>query len=266
MRFEVDGETVFAATGSGSHDTDAPWVVFVHGAGFDHSIWVMPTRYFARHGLNVLALDLPGHGRSMGAPLQSIVEMADWLGRVLDSLGVRETAVVGHSMGSLVAYQFAATQPMRCRSLALLGTSAPMPVTDLLLDAARDGDHAAIDMANTWSHSRRGKLGANENPGVWMMGVGERLLEAASVEAFYWDLAACDGFDASRLDTVSCSALVITGEADQMTPAHAGLEVAETLDQARIVGLAGCGHSMLSEQPNAVLDALIELLCEPHAA
>ena len=261
MRFDVDGNTVFASTGSGKHSAGAPSVVFIHGAGFDHSVWVMPARYFARHGFNVLALDLPGHGRSSGAALQSIEDMTDWLQRVMQVCDIDQSAVVGHSMGSLVSFLFAVRYPQHCSALALLGTSSPMPVGDPLLDAARDGDHAAVEMANTWSHSARGRLGANDNPGSWMMGVEERLLEAASGEVYYRDLAACNAFDPAGLVAPECPALVLAGEADQMTPARAGVAVAQQLPNARVVNLSGCGHSMLSEQPNAVLDALVELLC-----
>ncbi|MDE0349837.1 MAG: alpha/beta fold hydrolase, partial [Gammaproteobacteria bacterium] len=64
MRFKVDGRTAFAGTGTGRAGADAATVVFVHGAAMDHTVWVLPSRYFARQGYRVLAFDLPGHGRS----------------------------------------------------------------------------------------------------------------------------------------------------------------------------------------------------------
>ena len=261
MRFQVDGATAFASTGTGVHKPDNRSVVFVHGAGMDHSVWVMPARYFARNGLNVLAPDLPGHGRSEGPAMDSIVGMADWVVRAMDAAGLEAAAVAGHSMGALVAYALAAQHPQRCRSLALLGISAPMPVTSTLLEAAGDNDHAAIDMANTWSHSARARLGANENPGLWMMGTGQRLLETAAPGVFHADLSACNNFEPDALDGRAVSpALVLLGTADQMTPAPTVLRILERLDRADTVQLDGCGHSMLSEQPNAVLDALITIV------
>ena len=270
VRLEVGGAPVYAGTG-GAHaakdDSDAnaeaamACVVFVHGAGMDHTVWAMPTRHFARKGLRVLAPDLPGHGRSAGPAKTSIRDMADWLAALLDATGTGSATVVGHSMGSLVAWQFARRHPARCRALALLGTSMPMPVTDMLLDAAHDNHHAAIDMANAWSHSEGGTLGANANPGVWMLGAGERLLERAGPGVFHADLAACNGFDADATDgEVACPALVIAGDADRMTPAKAGLDVAAHLPDAKVVRLPGCGHAMLNERPNEVLDALIGIV------
>ena len=257
----MDTGAAFASTGTGVHKQGNKSVVFIHGAGMDHSVWVMPARYFARSGLNVLAPDLPGHGRSDGPALDSIVGMAGWVVRAMDAAGLESAAVAGHSMGALVAYALAAEFPERCRSLALLGISAPMPVTSALLDAAKDDDHAAIDMANTWSHSPGARLGANENPGLWMMGMGQRLLETAGPGVFHADLSACNTFEPDALaDQTIGTALVLLGMADQMTPAPAGLRVLERLQGARTVQLDGCGHSMLSEQPNAVLDALISIV------
>ena len=261
MRFLVDGRTAFASTGAGHHRSGNPAVVFVHGAGMDHSVWVMPARYFARTGTNVLAPDLPGHGRSEGPALDSIRELADWVVRAMDAASLETAAVAGHSMGALVAFALASLHRERCRALALLGVSAPMPVTDALLSAAEDDDHAAIDMANTWSHSPGARLGANENPGLWMMGTGQRLLETAGPGVFHADLSACNGFEPGEFEgPVRCPSLLILGEQDQMTPARAGLRVQERLDHARTLQLPGCGHSMLSEQPNAVLDALISIV------
>lgn len=262
---EVDGAQAYVGTGSGGSAADAASVVFIHGAGMDHTVWALPARHFARKGLRVVAPDLPGHGRSSapadGSPaLSSVAEMAAWIGKLLDALDIRAAAVVGHSMGSLVAWRFASDHPERCRALALLGTSMPMPVTNLLLDAAEDNHHAAIDMANAWSHSTPGALGANENPGVWMLAAGERLLERSGPGVFHADLAACNGFRAEEADgEVTCPALVIAGNEDRMTPAKAGLDVASHLPSAEVVRL-NCGHAMLNERPNEVLDALIGIV------
>ena len=260
MRFEVGGKAAFAGTGTGGAGADAPTVVFVHGAGMDHTVWVLPSRYFARQGYRVLAVDLPGHGRSEGPALTSIEAMSDWLHAACTSLDVGTAAVVGHSMGSLVAYRFAVDHVERCRAIALLGTSVPMPVTPILLDAAADDDHAAIEMTNAWSHSPRGTLGGNRNPGVWMLAVGERLIERAAPGVLHADLAACNAFEAGAFSgRVRVPALVIAGDADRMTPARAGLDVARALPDARVVRLEGCGHAMLNERPNEVLDALIDM-------
>ena len=63
MNIQIDGKTIAYSNGSGHSSQHAPLIIFLHGAGMDHSVWVMPARYFARHGYRVMAVDLPGHGR-----------------------------------------------------------------------------------------------------------------------------------------------------------------------------------------------------------
>ena len=262
MYIEVNGDRTFFSKGTGNiKDTQAN-VVFLHGAGMDHTVWVLPARYFARHHYNVFALDLPCHGRSKGKPLTSIDAMADWVSEVLAVLEVSDAAIVGHSMGSLIALNFAARHADQTRILALLGTSTPMAVTDQLLDAARDNHHDAIDMANTWSHSSFGQVGGNENPGLCMTMNGQRLLETANRDVFFTDLNACNEFTngADLATQINAETLVVIAEQDKMTSPVSATQVAQSIHDCRTVRLNPCGHSMLSEQPNAVLDALATIV------
>jgi pimeloyl-ACP methyl ester carboxylesterase len=262
MYITVDGNRVFYSNGNGETNPGQPSVVFLHGAGMDHSVWVLPARYFARHKFNVVSLDYPGHGRSAGTPLTSIEDLAAWVSSTLDVLSIDDAAIVGHSMGSLVAMAFAASFPTRTRSLALLGTSTPMPVADPLLDAAKANDHDAIDMANTWSHSSFGQMGGNDNPGICMTMSGQRLLEQSKDDVFFTDLSACNSFHqgAELAARITTPTLVIIGSGDKMTAPVSARQVAGLIQGSRTIELHPCGHSMLSEQPNAVLDALATIV------
>jgi pimeloyl-ACP methyl ester carboxylesterase len=262
MQLQINKNEVYVATGNRTPDPERDTVVFIHGAGQDHSVWVLPTRYFARHGKNVLAVDLPGHGRSKGKPLESIESMADWIMTVLDAAGLSRAALVGHSLGSLVALAAAARHPGRVRAIALVGTAVPMPVSDHLLNQAKANDHAAIDMLNFWGFSKSAQLGGNATPGNWMLGGGVRLMEKAAPGVIYQDLNACNEYltgieDAAK---VQCPALLILGERDRMTPVRSTKNVAEALSDVETVILPGSGHALLSERPDPVLDALISVV------
>ena len=54
MRFEIKNKTAYYGSGSGASEDGQP-IVFIHGAGFDHTVWVLPARYFARKGFRVIA-------------------------------------------------------------------------------------------------------------------------------------------------------------------------------------------------------------------
>ena len=85
MQLAVDGRRVYAATGGRAFDRALPTTLFLHGAGCDHTVWQLPARWFAWHGSSVLAVDLPGHGRSEGPPFSSIADLGRWVAQLLDA-------------------------------------------------------------------------------------------------------------------------------------------------------------------------------------
>src|SRR5580704_12926918 len=111
MRIVINGSDTFVGTGGKRFDPALPAIVFLHGAGMDHSVWVLLARAFAHHGFGVLAPDLPGHGHSGGAPLSSIAALADWTVELIEAAGLRAARLVGHSLGSLIALETAARHP-----------------------------------------------------------------------------------------------------------------------------------------------------------
>ena len=262
MKILVDGHQTYVFTGGREIDQDKPSILFVHGASLDHTVWTLPARHCARHGWNVLATDLPGHGMSDGEPLPSIPDYADWLCKLLDALGIRETALVGHSMGSLVALDCTARHADRVRALVLVGTAVPMPVTDHLLNAAFENDHSAIDMLTAWGHSPAAHFGGNETPGMWMIGGLMRLFERAKPGTLYNDLKACNNYEEGieMAKAVQCSTMLILGEHDMLTPKRVALELAKHISDSTTVVLPKTGHTIMSERPDALLDALVQIV------
>ncbi|MPZ09472.1 MAG: alpha/beta fold hydrolase [Kiloniellaceae bacterium] len=262
MALTVSGQRVHAGTGGRAFATELPLVVFLHGAGLDHTVWVLPARYFAHRGRAVLAPDLPGHGRSEGAALTSIAAQADWVAQLLDEVGAEKAALVGHSMGALVALEAAARHPGRVGALALLGAAPKMPVHPELLAAAEANDHAAFDLMTSWSYGPAGQLGGARVPGAWLMGGGERLLERVRPGVLAADLAACNAYDGGleAAAKVACPTVVIMGAEDRMTPARAGAKLAAAIAGANAIVIPACGHMMLAEKPDETLDALLTIV------
>lgn len=258
MELNVNGATVYAYSGGKTFDAALPCVVFVHGAENDHSVWVLQSRYLAHHGFGVLALDLPGHGRSGGAPLASVEAIADWIPAVLDAAGVKAAALVGHSMGSLVAIECAARHPARVAKIALLGSAFPMKVSDELLTATRDDEPRAQDMVNIWSHAAIAHYPSNPGPGFWVMGEGLRLMQRQRPGVMHVDFAACNAYanGEAAARAVKCPALMIVGRRDMMTPPRAAQAIAAALPAVRTVEIAGSGHALMAEKPDEVLDTL----------
>ncbi|PYE99038.1 pimeloyl-ACP methyl ester carboxylesterase [Rhodopseudomonas faecalis] len=258
MKLNVNGIDTFVATGGQPFDPKLPTVLFIHGAGFDHSVWALQTRWFAHHGFSVLAPDLPGHGRSGGAPLPTIGDMADWIAALIAAVDATTAELIGHSMGSLVALETAARHPARVAALRLIGTSATMTVSPDLLKAAQDNGQDVLDMMTIWGLGPSAEIGGNLAPGLWMHGCALRVLEANKPGVLFNDLSACNAYEGALAAAakVEAPATVIIGERDMMTPAKAGRALAAALRNARVVVIPGAGHTMMSERPEELLQAL----------
>lgn len=261
MILEVQGKQAYCYTGGRAFDASLPAIVFIHGAQNDHSVWALQSRYFAHHGFAVLALDLPGHGRSSGPALTSVEAMADWVLALLSAAGVEQAVLVGHSMGSLIALEASHRAPQRVRGLALLGTTWPMKVSDALLETARSDEARAIDMVNIWSHSTIAHKPSCPGPGFWVMGGARRLMQRMSQinpeQLFYTDFAACNAYanGQAAAEAVRCPTLFVLGTTDVMTPPRSTKLLTGAIGHGRIVSVEA-GHQMMSELPDAVLDAL----------
>src|ERR1700710_575974 len=258
MQLQVNGTDIFVATGGREFDSALPTVVMLHGAGFDHTSWALHSRWFAHHGFGVLAPDLPGHGRSSGAPLTTIAEMADWTAALLDAAGAAKARLVGHSMGSLIALETAARHPAKVSALSLIGTAATMTVGPDLLKAAEANDQAAIDMVSIWGLGFQAELGGCLAPGLWMHHGAQRVLEKCRPGVLFNDLSACNAYQNALVAAarVTVPTTFILGERDMMTPAKAGKTLAAALPNSRTVVLRGAGHMMMVERPDELLAAL----------
>ena len=266
MIYTVDEQAAYAYTAGKPFNAALPTFVFIHGAQNDHSVWAGQSRYFAHHGVNVLAVDLPGHGRSGGPALASVEAMARWIIALLDAAGVGKAVLIGHSMGSLIALEAASQSPARVTALAMLGTTYPMKVSNALLDGARENEPVAIDTVNIFSHARAQTFQPQhpQSPlaGVSTMGVARRLMQRMSAinpaQLFYTDFNACNAYanGEAAARALACPVLFVFGAKDMMTPARSTALLTNAMASSRTV-MIDAGHSLMTEQPDAVLDALI---------
>ena len=262
MELQLNGAQTFLADYGKGCDPARATVLFVHGAGMDHSVWPLQARHFAYRGWNALAVDLPGHGRSGGELLGSVPAMAEWLGDLIQTLRVPSAHLVGHSMGALIGLDLAARHPDRIARLTLLGAAPKMPVHPALLEAAARPEPLAAELICDWGFGPPGHFGGHKAPGSWMLGHALRLLRTSSGPRLHTDLAACnayqDGLEAAG--KLRCPTLVLAGAADRMTPARHAARLAEAIPGARLVTLPACGHMLMVEQPDATLDALVAFM------
>ena len=266
MQLSVLGATAFADSGERPIDPALPTLVLVHGVVNDHSVWSTQAHWFATHGWNVLAVDLPGHGRSGGAAPSSVEQAADWLVALLDAAGVARAALAGHSWGSLIALQAAAQLQARATHLALLGTAYPMKVSAALLQAAQDDPQQALRTVTQWSRDAR--LGTSDAPGDDDTELRLKQYVLASnrqTNVLHSGLLACKSYaqGEAAVAALRCPLLFLLGAGDQMTPPRAAQGLIHAAQAAGLpvqVQQLPTGHNLMRDGATECLQALRSFL------
>lgn len=259
MIIDLAGHSVHAATGGVDPTPSDPVVILIHGAGMDSTVWQLQTRYLAYRGLQAIAIDLPGHGRSEGEPLTSIDEMAAFIVDLMDVVGWDQVHLVGHSMGAFIALEAAANLGDRCSSMTLMGAALAMPVHPQLLSDAEDDLPAAAALMAAWSHAKPAHLGKNPTPGMWMTGGTRALVERSGPGVLAVDFRACAAYEGAldAASQVSAPSTVMIGRGDKMTPPKVGRSLASALDAPTVIELEDSGHMMMTEAPRAARAAIL---------
>jgi pimeloyl-ACP methyl ester carboxylesterase len=171
-------------------------------------------------------------------------------------------------MGSMIALAGAASHPDRIKGIGLVGSAYPMAVSDVLLDAAASNEDKAIEMIANWSHSGVNHFPGAPAPGFSVYMGAIRLMQRQQPGVLLTDFNACNnydgGFDAA--DKLQCPTLFVSGAQDMMTPPRAAQalrtrieENANCPDPVSVV-LAPCGHQIMGEQPDKLLQALKQFI------
>ena len=270
MELTVNGAKTYCYTGGKAFDGAKPTVIFIHGVLNDHSVWILQSRYMAHHGWNVLAVDLPGHCRSAGDAPSSVEEGADFIRALMDAAGVQKAALVGHSWGSLIAMEAAASLKDRVTHAVLVGTAFPMKVSEVLIENSLKNPEAAMHMINVFSRSTLAAPPSGLGPGTWIFGagmaLGRRVLRSnARVNVFHRGFVACDRYQGGEaaMATLTCPVLFLLGGVDQMTPPKAAqglIKAAKAAGQTVQVVTLPVGHHQMNETPDQTLFAIRDFL------
>ena len=222
----------------------APTLLCVHGAGGNHTHWGFQVRDLCDVA-QVVAVDLPGHGKSPPIPDVSIDAYADSIERVVERIGGTNVVIAGHSMGGAIALTIGLRRPAWLCGLVLVGTGAKLRVAPAFLEGLEKDHPSACREIIAWS------VGP-DCPAA----IRERALAdyaACDPRVVLEDFRACDRFDVrERLGEIAVPALVLCGSADRMTPPRYSEFLANRIPQATLAIIPGCGHLVMIENPTAV--------------
>jgi pimeloyl-ACP methyl ester carboxylesterase len=238
---------------------DQPPVILIHGAGSSHLIWPSEIRRLA--GQRVLAIDLPGHGKSGGVGLQKIGSIADQMVEFLAALGLYHAVFVGHSMGGAIALEMAIQHPTHVAGLGLISTGAYLGVDPNFLENLSN----PLTVPSALALFRQRAFGLQVNPALvdrCMLSMKET---RASVLSSDW--RACAEFDQREaIARAEAPTWVIVGSEDQLTPVAYAHFLAGKLPAARLQIISGAGHMAMLEHPARIAQGLQQFLAALAAA
>jgi 3-oxoadipate enol-lactonase len=241
-------------------------VLFIHGLGGSANGWLAQLEGCRSRGWRGLAHDQRGCGRSDKPDGRYSVEAwAEDAVRLLDALGVERAALVGHSVGCMVAQRAAAALGERAWALALCGGALAWPPEFgpgfeervRLARAGRMDLNAEAVAANALSERCR-----REDPRL--LGLLRELIAANDPRAYAEAAAATARGVMSELDAVRCPVLAFCGEVDPVTPPAAARAIAEAVPAGEVATVAGAAHWCMLEDPAATNRVLFGFL-ERHA-
>ncbi|MCP4184115.1 MAG: alpha/beta hydrolase [Hyphomicrobiales bacterium] len=254
MRFEINGNQVFASTGGRNPKPGQQWIIFVHGAGASHVVWSQQVRSFAYNGFNVLAVDLPGHAESIGEPYENVEEICDWLVSVMDFLNIDEAHLVNHSMGGLISLELAAKNPHRVKSVVFIATAMEIPVNDVLIEVSKTNPPKAYDMMHSGFFGRYGQMHDCSVPGTSLLGSSFQIMHHNPETALNTDLIICASYKGGAMaaSKILCPTLCLLAGDDAMVRLKSGLMLADALSDSQLHIFEGAGHTLMGEVPREI--------------
>jgi pimeloyl-ACP methyl ester carboxylesterase len=223
---------------------DRPTLVLIHGAGSSSQAFLNQLRRLDRT-MNVLALDLPGHGTTPGPGRDVISAYAHWMEEAFSSFPVTSFFLGGHSMGGAIAQELALRSWPRIRGLILIATGAELRVSTKIIAGLASDPAITLALINKWCFP------PDADPLLIRQSL--ELLQQVPVQVVLNDFQACNRFDRSEnVGTIPLPTLILVGERDVMTPPAFAEDLHKKIRNSELVRVPGAGHLVMLEKPREV--------------
>ncbi|MEN6320154.1 MAG: alpha/beta hydrolase [Syntrophaceae bacterium] len=254
---EISGVNIAYWAGSQNLFRDRKNLVFIHGSGGDHRIWIKQYTHL-KDDFNVIAIDLPGHGQSEGTGEQEVTHYVEWVRKLLDSLALEKPVLIGHSLGAAISLVFAMQYGETLSAIVAVGGGAKMPVNEMILKGLKADPEFVIGLVAKFcvSKENRERLSRTVIEG----------LSRANPDVLYGDLLACDRLDITgHISRIGIPTFIICGTDDKMTPPVLSQFLRDNIPASQLSFVDNAGHMVMLENEkifNELLKMFVQSL--PH--
>jgi len=237
-----------------------PAILFLHGIGGDAECC---RPHFGRSH-RAIAWNMPGYGGTALLPQTNFPALADAVAQLLDARGIARVHLVGHSLGGMIAQEFALRHPGSLASLTLSGTSAAFgrPDSNFQSDFIRQRLaplEAGQAMAELAAGLVSGLIGPTPDPDG--MAIALASMSRVPPETYRAALQCLVAFDRrDALPRIAAPTLLMAGSADTVAPPAMMERMAAKIPVAHFVTISGAGHLANLEQPATFNRVLEEFL------
>jgi pimeloyl-ACP methyl ester carboxylesterase len=251
---EVRGAKASFLMGRSGIKPGRPNLLLVHGAGGSSMSWL--TQLNGLDGdMNVVAVDMPGHGETPGGPFDKVELYAAWVTEFMETAGITPCFLLGHSLGGAVAQRIALDSPRLLSGVIISGSGARLRVTPKILDHIMDDFTATVRFVVESCYTRDAPTD--------LIRQALKLARQVPAATFYANFIACNHFDVTgEIQHLSLPTLIIVGREDVMTPVKYSEYLHTAIKGSKLVILENGGHCVMHQAIAEYNDAVKEFILD----
>ena len=223
-------------------------VLFIHGSGWNTHMWY-DQRDYLKSSMEVILVDLPGHGESPGNGCDSVEEYRDAVYEMIRELRIEGCYIAGHSLGGAIALSLSLACPDIVKGIVLIGTGARLRVLPQILEGIVNDKENTVRNVSEFAFSKETSSVLKDQAFYETMKCGG--------EVIHKDFSACNRFDVmGTVSSIETPALIICGADDTLTLPKYSLYLHEAINGSQLTLIDDAGHMVMMEKPMEVNRAI----------
>jgi pimeloyl-ACP methyl ester carboxylesterase len=223
-------------------------ILFIHGSGWNTHMWHGQSDYLAS-SMEVILVDLPGHGKSPGNGCDSVEEYRETVHELMKERNIERSYIAGHSLGGAIALSLSLAYPDIISGAILIGTGARLRVLPQILEGVVN------DKEKTVADTVEMAFSPKTPPTLKGLAIAETM--KCPAEIIYKDFQGCNAFDVMEsISSLEIPVLIICGSDDVLTLPKYSFYLNEAIQGSKLILVQDAGHMVMMEKPMEVNRAI----------